>query len=180
MEKRIWGVMGKMGAGKDVVTDYLQELGWQEIGMGDIVREIACERGIEPARENLDKIQNEYTDKYGRGFLSKTVIERIEKSDYINIAVNGIRRPEDAEELEKAYDDIFLLGVDADPKVRFDRMKSRGRIGDPKTYEEFLEMDANQEKIFRIDETFSKADYILHNNGTMEELKKKVDELLVI
>ncbi len=178
--KKLWGVMGKMGAGKDVVTDYLQELGWQEIGMGDIIREVAEERGITPARDNLDAIQNEYTEKYGRGFLSKMVIERIEKSDYKNIAVNGLRRPEDVDELEKAYDNIFFVGVDADPKIRFERMRSRGRVGDPKTYEDFLEMDMNQEKIFRIDETFGKADYILHNNGSIDELKKKVDELLVI
>src|SRR3989344_410724 len=97
--KRLWGVMGKMGSGKDAVTDYLQEQGWNEIGMGDIIREIAAERGVEPARDNLDRIQNEYAEKYGKGFLGKIVCDKIKESEYENVVVNGLRRPEDVLEL---------------------------------------------------------------------------------
>lgn len=175
--KRLWGVMGRMGAGKDAVTDYLQELGWQEIGMGDIIRGIADERGIEPARDNLDKIQNEYAEKYGKGFLGKMVCDKIKDSEYENIVVNGLRRPEDVYEMEKEYEVLFI-GVDADQVIRFDRMSKRGRVGDPETYDDFLKMDDNQNKIFGMDEAFEKTDVVIYNNRTLSDLRKKVDKLL--
>lgn len=176
--KRLWGVMGRMGAGKDAVTDYLQEQGWYEIGMGDIIREIAAERGIEPARDNLDKIQNEYAEKYGRGFLGKIVCDKVKESEYENVVVNGLRRPEDVSELGNEYDNALFIGVDADPEIRFERMAKRGRVGDPKTYEDFLKMDDSQNRIFGMDEAFGKTDVVIYNNGTLEDLRKKVDKLL--
>lgn len=178
MSKRVWGVMGKMAAGKDAVTDYLQELGWHEIGMGDLVRELATERGLEHSRDNLDMVQEEYTSQFGRGYFAKLAAERAIESEYDNVVINGLRRPEDVDEIQGAYEDIFLVGVDADDHVRYERMKDRGRVGDPESFEDFLEMDANQERLFGIDESFSRAHYVINNNGTYDELKEEIDVLL--
>ena len=48
---KVIGLVGKIGSGKDTVSRMLKEYGFKEIGMGDMVREIARERGLEPTRE---------------------------------------------------------------------------------------------------------------------------------
>ena len=66
--------------------------------------------------------------------------------------------------------------------MRFKRLLERNRLGDAKTPEEFkrqeerenLKNDANQQ----LDKTFGMAKEIVLNNGTLDDLHIKIEDLL--
>lgn len=174
------GLTGPIGSGKSVVSDYLEEShGFEEVVMGDIVRELARGESLEPTRENLHKVQGKYRDSEGLTFFAEKVVERIRSSSENKFVVNGIRRPEDVTPLEQGFSQYFtLILVIADPAIRFSRLKKRGRPGDPETFEEFKKQDRREIEKFNMEKTFEKVDYTLENNGTLEELRRRVDKLI--
>ena len=177
---RVIGLFGLIGSGKDTVSDYIEKkYGYNVIIMGDLVRELAAQRGLEPNRDNLALTQREQAQKYGLKWFGEEVVRRIRAKGWQKVVINGTRRPEDAAIPKKAFGkDYILIQVDADPKIRFERMKSRARIGDPKTLEEFLHQEELDKKAFDFETLKKFIDYTVTNNGTREELYKQVDALL--
>jgi len=177
---RVIGLFGLIGSGKDTVSDYLRDkYGYNIIIMGDIVRELCTQRGLEPNRDNLILVQREQVEKYGITWFSEEVVRRIRANKWQKAVIGGMRRPEDAEVPKRAFGkDMILVEVDADPRLRFARMKSRARIGDPKTLEEFLHQEELDKKAFNFEKLKTYIDYTVTNNDTLEQLYAQVDALL--
>lgn len=177
---RVIGLFGLIGSGKDTVSDYLaKKHAYKAISMGDIVRELTAQRGLELNRDNLINVQREQVDKHGIKWFAEEVVRRIRANKWQRVTISGIRRPEDAQVPKQAFGkDMILVEVAADPAVRFKRMRSRGRVGDPQTLEEFLRQEVLDDKTFGFAGTRAFVDHTVTNNGTPEELFKQVDELL--
>jgi dephospho-CoA kinase len=73
-----------------------------------------------------------------------------------------------------------LIAVDASKELRWERIKTRSREGDPKTWEEFVEVDERDQGVNeplygqRVRECIQMADFLLINDGTQEEVNEKV------
>ncbi len=179
----IIGLIGKIASGKDTVSKYIKEKhGFEEIVLGDIVREIAKERGLSLDRESLLNLQKELTRKYGEDYIIKLAVKRIKekmkegKKDFV---VNGLRREMDVKVLKDSFKDVVIVEVYCDDKIRFERIKNRGREGDPKTFSEFVKQDEEEERSFNISKVIKKyADYRITNNSTLQELYEEVDKLI--
>lgn len=174
------GLTGPIGSGKSSVAEYLiDRYEFVKLSIGDLVREYARKEGLKFTRENLDRVQKKYRDKHGPDFFAEKALEKIKDTEGEKFVIDGIRMPEDSEPLKRNFDDRFvLLLVDAKPKIRFRRLKRRGRPGDPETFEEFKKQDERELENFKMEKTFKKADYTINNNGRLEKLKKKVDRFL--
>jgi dephospho-CoA kinase len=65
----------------------------------------------------------------------------------------------------------------------FKRLLERNRVGDAKTLEAFKQQEQrenlNNTTNQQLDETFKLAEKVIVNDGTLEELHKKVDDLLL-
>jgi dephospho-CoA kinase len=170
------GLMGTIGAGKTIVSDYLVDKGFYRIVMGDIVREKTKEEGLELTRENLQKIQKKYRDKFGQEYFIKETINRLLSSNKKNLLIDGIRTPTDAR-VAKEHEAILIL-IDAPAELRYKRLKERKREGDAQTFDEFKQQESSEWKLFKFEESFGYADYIIENKGTIEELYNKIDDLL--
>ena len=177
---KVIGLFGLIGSGKDTVSDYISnKYGYRVIVMGDIARELAAQRGLEPNRDNLIRMQREQVERYGITWFADEVVRRIRANKWPKAIINGIRRPEDARVPKAAFGkEMILIEVYADQKLRFERMRSRARIGDPKTFEEFVHQEELDAKAFGFDETRKFVDYKVTNNTTLEELCGQVDDLL--
>ncbi len=98
-----------------------------------------------------------------------------------NFVVDSIRSPYEAKELMKNKN-FILLGIDAPIELRFKRILERNRAGDAKTLEEFKEQEQRENLKSntnqQLDETFKLSKNVLSNKGTLEDLHKKIDDLL--
>ena|SRR3989338_4853635 len=178
----IIGLTGKNASGKGEAANYLKTKGFVYYSLSDVLREEATNRGIEHSRDNLINLGNELRKKFGANYLAKKINEKIFSSGKNFVVIDSIRSPYEAKELMKNKD-FILVGIDATIEIRFERLLRRNRLGDAKTLEEFkkqeerenLKSDTNQQ----LDETFKLADIVIANDETLEELHKKIDEMLM-
>jgi dephospho-CoA kinase len=95
------------------------------------------------------------------------------------VCVDGVRRKVEASMLKRKYGkDFVLIYVKVPANIRYRRLAKRGRVGDPRTYREFVEQDRSEERAFYISETIKLADYTISNEGSVRELGAKVEHLL--
>jgi len=89
-----------------------------------------------------------------------------------------VRRMADIKYL-KELQNFFLIKVEADAKIRFERVKSRNEnTGDKeKTFEQFT-AEENYETEKSIPEVMSFSKISINNNGTLEELYLQVDKIV--
>jgi len=179
---KVIGIVGLNGSGKDELVDYLhQRCGVPMLSAGDIVREIAKEESIARTRANLHEISQEYMTQYGKGYFMKRLIEKIEEREWEAVAISGIRTPADVETLRAHFgEDLVVVHVEVtDSFVRYQRVKRRGKLRDPETYEDFLRQDATEEEMFHVSETIQHADMTINNDGTLEAFHRRIEESLV-
>ncbi len=175
------GTIGLNGSGKDTVISHIsKEFGIPTITISDIVRKIAASRSIEPTRENLTKISLEHIGKYGADYFPKEAIRIIEGNKWKTVGVAGIRSLTDVQTFKAKYGRNFvLIHVEiSDPAIRFERIRTRGEPRDPKTLEQFLKQDAEEEKNFKLSTAIKMADYVVNNDGDLNSLVSKIEELI--
>lgn len=174
------GLTGENCSGKGTFADYLVKKGFHFMSLSDVIREALVADGKEVTRENLIEKGNEMRRKFGPGILAKNVLLKVK--DEANCVIDSIRNPAEVEELRKRKG-FFLVHVTAKPEIRFERMKMRGRVGDPKTLEAFLRIeaaeakspDASQQQLI---DTVGMADKKIANDSDLQDFYEKIDLLL--
>ncbi len=174
--KIILGLVGTLASGKGAVKQYLTEK-YQAQGLkfSDVFRDVLNRIDVPTTRENLQKVSTALRSSFGEDLLSRVIVSDVQKINSSIVIVDGIRRLSDIEFL-KDMPNFFVIAVDADSKLRYERMKLRNEnIGDnDKTYEDFLN-DENAEADRQIPDVIKTADFIIENNGTLEDLHSKID-----
>ena len=170
------GILGPAGSGKGFAAKYIaKKYGYTIINMGDIVRALARKEHIKPTRANLEKIGEKYSKIYGKDFVIEHAIEKAQESKK-PVIIDGIRKPVQAK-LAKQKLNARLILVDADPEIRFERMKKRKRSNFPKTIEIFKKEEEQEQKFFNLKKTFSMCDYKIDNSNGERYLFEQINKL---
>jgi dephospho-CoA kinase len=180
----IIGLTGKNAAGKGEILKYLVGRGFIGYSLSDALREEATKQVLEHSRDNLIKLGNQMRGKYGNGILASKINEKINddrKNGTENFVIDSIRNPGEIEELRKNKD-FILIGVHTDAKIRFNRLIKRGREGDSKNFEEFLEHEKKENNNAgsgqQLDKCLEMSDKIISSNGTVQEANSDLDNFL--
>jgi dephospho-CoA kinase len=179
---KVIGAVGQNGSGKDEVLKYLKtRYGVPFFSTGDMVREIAAQEGLEPTRDNLRAISERYFRELGQGCFVRLLAERLRHDAAPVVGISGIRSHVDVQILREVFGDAFvLLNVSVtDPRQRYERMVKRAEDRDPQQYEQFLIQDKAEEALFHITEAGAQADYEINNDGTLADLHKAIDRLVM-
>jgi dCMP deaminase len=176
----IIGLTGKNGSGKTAVSEYLQRCGFEYHSLSDEIREEIRQRKREITREVLILVGNELRGKFGPGVLAERILLRLDQSH--NYAIDSIRNPTEVDVLRRRHD-FTLLAVEADVTVRFERSRKRAREGAAQTLQQFVaeearELDSDNPASQQLHATRQKADLVVTNNGTLDDLFRRLDELL--
>ena len=98
-----------------------------------------------------------------------------------NFIIDSIRNPKEVEEL-KTNNEFVLIGINAPIKLRFERALSRGRNENALTLEEFIAQEekekSSNENAQQLDKVYKMANKFIFNDGTLEELKQRLDFVL--
>ena len=178
---RLIGLSGTNGAGKDTVGELIaSEHNYLFISVTDMLREEAQNRNLDTSRENLRTISAEWRRESGLGVLIDKSVERYEKlggdSKYAGLVLASLRNPGENDRVHELGGEV--VWIDADPHVRFDRLKGRMRADDPQTFEEFVaheqaEMQrTGDEATLSMSEVKDKADKVFLNDQNDTELLK--------
>lgn len=179
MKKVIFGLVGQMASGKDTVKLYLEEKHQaKSCRFSDVLRSILDILGLENSRSNLQKLSTNLRKLYGEDILAKTIVNQVNKINSDVVVVDGVRRLADIKYLSE-LDNFFLISIEADMKIRYERLIKRGENenDDKKTYEEFIK-DHEQEAELQIEEVIKNANFKIDNNNDFDYLYTQIDKII--
>jgi len=97
-DKVVIGVAGMPGAGKSVMEEVAQKMGYAIVAMGDEVREEAKRRKLEPTPENLGKIMLMLRKEEGSDVVARRCIPKVKNAKENVVVIDGIRSLEELNE----------------------------------------------------------------------------------
>lgn len=177
----IIGITGTDGAGKGSVVSYLETKDFTHYSAREFIVAEIQRQGLTVDRNQMRLTGNELRVKHGNEFVIKQAYKRARQTKVKNVIIESVRVVAEAEYL-KNHGGV-LLAVDADQSVRYQRVQQRRSESDQVTYEQFVQQD-NAESLSNNPSEQSKlavmqmADYVIMNDGTIEELHQKVEQWL--
>jgi dephospho-CoA kinase len=174
--KKIIGLIGKPGVGKDTIADIIvQKYGGEKFSFSRILIDEYCTRlGISPTHQNLQYIGDAIRPEW----LHRRTEEYIANSQSSIIIIPSVRRQADFDFIQ-SFTNHLLISVETNEKLAFERMKKRKE----KPGEEFLTWEAYQKLLSapidqEIPELQALARHKVNNRGSLEELKKQIVNIL--
>lgn len=177
----IIGVTGTLAAGKGMIVEILVEKGFKHYSArGFIIREME-KRGLPINRDNMVLVANDLRQQNSPSYIVEELY-KIAREDGGNVVIESLRTPGEIICLRDKLD-FHMLAVDADPDLRYARMLERGSETDNVSFEKFmadekLEMENIDPAKQNIKKCIEMSEIKLKNNGTIEELKEKVENIL--
>ncbi len=176
-DKVVIGVAGMPGAGKATVREMVEAMGYPVVVMGDVIREEAKRRKMEPTPENIGYIMLKLREDKGPTVVAERCIPKIKDAKHDIVVVDGIRSLHEVEEFKRHFPKFILIAIHASPETRFRRLFERGRSDDPRNREVFAERDMRELSV-GLGNAIATADYLIVNEGTKAQLERKIRKVL--
>ncbi len=177
----IIGITGTLGAGKGTIVEYLvNNWGFTHFSVREFLLEIIRKRGLAENRDNMVSVANELRRFHGNSHIVEQLYLRATTSGN-NTIIESIRNTGEIDGLRK-LGTFFLIAVDAAPEIRYSRIQDRQSETDHISYDEFLanelrELTSVDPNAQNIRACMDQADFLLENNGSIEELHQQIDNV---
>ncbi len=177
----IIGVSGLYAAGKGEVVSFLEGRSFSAWSLSDVIRKELARKGLDETRERMIQTGRALREAEGEGALARRLMTYLEP--HHNYVVDSIRHPAEVDALRELASDFRLIWVDADESIRFERLRTRGRSGDPHTLEELRRLEGSElaspdpasQQLLGVRDL---ADHTLRNDGDLAELHAAIQSLL--
>lgn len=171
------GLTGTNGAGKGEAASCFVERGYAYFSLSDVIREELRKENQEITRDNLIRMGNFMRQQFSPDILARRVAKNIKEK----AVIDSIRNPKEVWFFQN-QDNFTLLAFDAPAELRFERVKTRGREESVSSLQEFIAKEAEEmgtdENSQQLLACMELADFTIINDGTIEELRNKLEEFL--
>lgn len=176
----ILGLAGSFGAGKGTVVEYLVKKGFSHYSASGFITEEIVRRGMPVNRDSMIEVSNDMRATHGPSYIIDSLYERAIQNGGDAI-IESLRAVAEARRIKELGG--VVIGVDADAHIRFERSIARRSEKDDVTFEKWCEQelketnpdDPTKQDIFG---TLRESDYMITNNGSLEELEARIEETL--
>lgn len=188
---RVIGLSGTNGAGKDVVAELLADkCGFLFAGATEMFVGELNARGWPLDREHKAKLSAEWRREFGMGVVVDKAVKMFQENGggYKGLVVSSLRHPGEVDRVHELGG--IVLWIDADPKVRYERIRTanRGRDAeDNKSFEDFLEDERREmtpegdAATLNMSAVKERADKVVPNNtNNVEDLWQHLKSVLGI
>ncbi len=179
---RIVWITWTLGAGKGTIVDYLvQKKGFQHYSVRAFVIQEIERRGMPVNRDSMTIVANDLRATFGPSYIIEKLYEEA-KHNKKNAVIESLRAVAEVEALQKKENFIFFA-IDADPKIRYERIKIRNNESDKVSYEKFIadeqrEMNNTDPTKQNIAKCMEMADHVFTNDWTFEELNEQIENVI--
>ncbi len=167
---------GMPGCGKEEFLKVAVRSGYDIIRMGDVVREHARSAGLPSDDRNIGSFANRERGERHPAVWAERTVKGLKPG--VDTVIDGVRSLDEVDHFKKHVgDELIIVAVHASPQTRFNRLVTRGREDAPSALREFQERD-ERELGWGIGNVIAKADRMLVNQGTLDDFRHDVEELL--
>jgi dephospho-CoA kinase len=175
------GITGTLGAGKGTAVEYLKTKGFRHYSARDFITNEIVARGLPVNRDSMVVVANDLRQKNSPSYIIEQLYSQAEAEGVPSI-IESIRTPGEVKAL-KSKGDFTLLAIDADIKIRYERIRQRGSATDLVDYDTFVtnekrEMTNSDPTCQNLSACIAQADQLIFNNGTFEDLYHSIDQFL--
>ena len=176
---KIIAFVGMPASGKGEAAAVAQELGYPVVNMGNVVREEVHRLGLEPTDENLGGTGTRLRKEEGLSAIARRCVTKLRALKGGTAVVDGVRNFEEVHLFKEEFgDDFLLINVESSTEDRLARIRARGRADDRLMDEEGLRIRDERELGWGMGESIRNADLTIVNDGTLYQLRKKVQKII--
>lgn len=180
----IIGITGSLGGGKGTVVDYLIAThGYRHYSSSDLLIEILKERDETVDRDGMNRIANELRATNPEGGVPAETYKRYEAEDgESDVILESLHNVSEVDFIKSIGG--VVIGVTADPDIRYERITARGSVKDNVSKETFVAQQEREEKgssdptKSNIFDAIKAADYTIENNGGLDALHAQIENIL--
>jgi len=178
----IIGITGTLGSGKGTIVEYLvKEKGFTHFSVREFLLKEIKKRELPENRDSMVIVANDLRKNNSPSFIIDQLYEQ-SLTQSRNAIIESIRTPGEVESL-KTKREFYLFAVDADPRIRYERIKLRNSETDQIDYNTFIanekrEMTATDPNKQNLKKCREMADFIFINDGNIEDLSLEVEKVL--
>lgn len=177
----IW-ITWTLWAWKGTIVDYLVKNKWfiHLSVRAYLIKEIE-KRWMPINRDSMVEVANDLRAKYGPSYIVEELYKEAKETGK-NCIIESIRAEWEALAL-KWKDKFYLFSIDADPKIRYERVVLRWSETDKISYEEFIanekrEMENTDPTKQNLSKCMALSDHIFTNDWTLEELNQEISKII--
>ena len=178
-KSKIIGIVGMPASGKTTVAKRWEEKKGFRIHSGDFLLNYLKRIGVKPSEETSVMASLYMWVEYGDIPVFNWIVRQISK--YKNkkfYIIDSLRTVEEARLFKRRYSDRFkLVAVVTSPENRFERFMKRARFKETSKLE--FRLRDREELRMGVGDLVATADYFIESSGSMADLKRKADSLLV-
>ncbi len=184
----IVGVVGKIAAGKTTVAKFFEERGFCRVSCSDPLIDLLTHNvseyswvpelpeKAEPTRDRLIEFGKYLKETYGEDILIRLAVDKMRHCE--KVVIDGVRSEGEIKAVKRLGGKVIY--VEARPEIRFERLMKRKARKDKtiKSFADFKAMDDAEERLYHTSELKGLADYVIVNEGTLDELREKVEAMI--
>ncbi len=132
-------------------------------------------------RDSMVIVGNDLRAIYWSSYIAEQLYEQAKLSGK-NAIIESLRTVGEVEAL-KGKENFHFFAIDADPKIRYERVVLRNNESDHVSYEKFIsdeqrEMENEDPTKQNVAKCIQMADHIFINNWTFEELNEQIEKVI--
>jgi len=170
-------IVGYKCAGKTTFADYLaiREGVWTIEG-STVFRSLAANYGRDVASP---KAAIEFLTNRGMDAVAREIASYIDNDTQPMNVVSGLRTIEDLIFFRRKFPRAYVVWVDADARLRFERHLARARDKEITTFQAFESHDEEQQSFGVMRVAPELADMVIINDSSMLQYQRKIDDVLL-
>ncbi len=178
----IIGITGTLGAGKGTVADYLvKKKDFKHYSATAFITEEIIKRGLPVNRDSMVLVGNDLRAHHGSSYIIEKLYEQA-ISDGGDAVIESIRTVGEVMAMESKLG-FYLLAINANIQLRYDRIKKRAGEKDSISFDAFSKQEASEMMSTDINkqnlqECIRRANYLINNDGTIEDLNNQIEKIL--
>ena len=179
MKKNILAIVGLAGAGKTESTEYLMEKAkWPKVYFGQAVVDEVANRNLPLNEQNERLVREEFRAKHGMAAMAIANMPKVkELFENSSVIVESMYSWEEYLALREQFGDCFkVLAIYSSLSTRITRLEIRPHR--PLNAEDVEARDKSQIENLHQAGPIARADWTIVNEGSKEELYKKIDEIV--
>lgn len=174
---KLYAIVGMCGSGKSIASDYLVSKGFNKVYFGGVTMDKLKEANLEVNPENEKMMREKLRSELGMGAFAIVLLPKIKECfNNGNTVLDGVYSYDEVKILKENFPELKIIAIVCDKDIRYDRLSIREVR--PLTNEEASARDVAEVENIAKAPPIAMADYYILNNGTIEEYKTRLEEIL--